>query len=163
VAEDKDHPDAWLKIKITQMQECVIGGYTEPRGSREHFGSLVLGLYDDQGKLIPVGQAGTGFNRRSEAAMITRLRRLETETSPFSIKPGSSRGIHYVKPELVAQIKFTEWTHEGPQKGKTAGGLKMRAPVFLGLREDKKPKECRFEAVKSARREVAKAEEGEAA
>ncbi|HUR36791.1 MAG TPA: non-homologous end-joining DNA ligase, partial [Terriglobales bacterium] len=129
----------WLKIKITQMQECVIGGYTEPRGSREHFGSLVLGLYDDAGKLIPVGQAGTGFNRKSEAEMAARLRKLETEQSPFAYKPDSSREIHFVKPQLVAQIKFTEWTHEGARKGAKSGGLKMRAPVFMGLRVDKKP------------------------
>jgi bifunctional non-homologous end joining protein LigD len=148
----------WLKIKITQMQECVIGGYTEPRGGREHFGSLVLGLYDDQGKLIPVGQAGTGFNRKSEAEMIARLKKLETEKNPFASKPDSSRGIQYVKPQLVAQIKFTEWTHEGQK-----GGLKMRAPVFMGLRADKKPQECRFELAKSSRREAARAEEGEAA
>ncbi|HUS19634.1 MAG TPA: non-homologous end-joining DNA ligase, partial [Terriglobales bacterium] len=153
----------WLKIKITQMQECVIGGYTEPRGGREHFGSLVLGLYDEQGRLIPVGQAGTGFNRKSEAEMIAKLRKLETEKSPFAFKPDSSRGLHYVKPQLVAQIKFTEWTHEGQAKGNKLAGLKMRAPVFLGLRKDKQPSECRFEAVKSARREAAKAEEGEAA
>jgi bifunctional non-homologous end joining protein LigD len=138
----------WLKIKVTQSQECVIGGYTEPRGSREHFGSLVLGLYDEQQRLIPVGQAGTGFNRKSEAEMIARLRRLETEKSPFAWKPESHRGMHYVKPQLVAQIKFTEWTHEGSANGKRPGGLKMRAPVFLGLRADKKPEECRFEVAK---------------
>jgi bifunctional non-homologous end joining protein LigD len=148
----------WLKVKITQSQECVVGGFTEPRGSREHFGSLVLGLYDDQGRLVPVGQAGTGFNRKVEAEMIARLRKLETPESPFAWKPESHRGIHYVKPKLVAQIKFTEWTHEGKK-----GGLKMRAPVFLGLRLDKKPKECRFEVAKRSRQEAEKAEHGDAA
>jgi bifunctional non-homologous end joining protein LigD len=108
----------------------------------------VLGLYDEQQRLIPVGQAGTGFNRKSEAEMIARLRRLETEKSPFAWKPESHRGMHYVKPQLVAQIKFTEWTHEGSANGKRPGGLKMRAPVFLGLRADKKPEECRFEVAK---------------
>jgi bifunctional non-homologous end joining protein LigD len=130
----------WLKIKSTMMQECVIGGYTDPRGSREHFGSLVLGLYDDHGKLVPVGQAGSGFTHKTHAAMWERLRKLESDESPFARKPEASRGIHYVRPELVAEIKFTEWTHEGEK-----GGLKMRAPVFQGLRFDKKAAECRFE------------------
>jgi bifunctional non-homologous end joining protein LigD len=130
----------WMKIKITQRQECVIGGYTDPRGSRENFGSLVLGLYDGNGKLIPVGQAGSGFNFKSHGEMFKRLQKLETDKSPFAARPDSSRGLHYVKPQLVAEIKFTEWTHEGQK-----GGLKMRAPVFVGLRTDKKPEECRFE------------------
>jgi bifunctional non-homologous end joining protein LigD len=129
-----------MKIKITQRQECVIGGYTDPRGSRENFGSIVLGLYDRNGKLIPVGQAGSGFNFKSHGEMFKRLQKLETDKSPFAARPDSSRGLHYVKPQLVAEIKFTEWTHEGQK-----GGLKMRAPVFVGLRTDKKPEECRFE------------------
>ncbi|HUQ50240.1 MAG TPA: non-homologous end-joining DNA ligase [Terriglobales bacterium] len=148
----------WLKIKITQRQECVIGGYTEPRGSREHFGSLLLGLYDEKGRLIPVGQAGTGFTRSSEAEVLRQLRKLETDKSPFAIKPDSSRGLHFVKPHLVAEIKFTEWTHEGQK-----GGIKMRAPVFQGLRIDKKPTECIFEVKKSAVREAAKAGKDDAA
>jgi bifunctional non-homologous end joining protein LigD len=130
----------WLKIKITQRQECVIGGYTDPRGSRENFGSIVLGLYDKNGKLVPVGQAGSGFNFKSHAEMFSRLKKIETEKSPFANKPDSTRGLHFVKPQLVAEIKFTEWTHEGQK-----GGLKMRAPVFVGLRTDKKAQECRFE------------------
>jgi bifunctional non-homologous end joining protein LigD len=126
------------------MQECVIGGYTDPKGTRENFGSLVLGLYDDTGKLIPVGQAGSGFTHASHAAMWKKLKAIETEKNPFAFKPESDRRLHYVKPELVAQIKFLEWTHEGGTGSKT-GGLKMRAPVFQGLREDKDPKECKFE------------------
>src|SRR6185369_14092659 len=98
----------WLKMKVTMRQECVIGGYTDPRGSRENFGSLVLGLYDDQGKLVPVGQAGSGFTQKTHAAMWERLRKLQTHESPFSRKPEASRGVHYVRPELVAEIKFTE-------------------------------------------------------
>lgn len=133
----------WLKIKITNSQECVIGGYTDPRGSREHFGSLVLGLYDDQDGLIPVGQAGSGFTEQSHEEMWQRLHKLETATSPFAEKPESPRHVHFVKPELVAQIKFTEWTHEGK-----SGAMRMRAPIYLGLRADKKPKECRFELAK---------------
>ncbi|MCU1305864.1 MAG: dependent ligase, partial [Acidobacteriaceae bacterium] len=148
----------WLKIKITQRQECVIGGYTDPRGSREYFGSLVLGLYDDKDRLIPVGQVGSGFTQKSQEEIWQRLKKLEISKSPFYVKPDSTRGLHYVRPVLVAEVRFTEWTHEGQK-----GGLKMRAPVFQGLRFDKKPEECRFEPKKSARVEARKAELGEAA
>ena len=148
----------WLKIKITQTQECVIGGYTDPKGSRENFGSLVLGLYDDKDRLIHVGNAGSGFTESSHAEMWKKLERLATAKSPFYGKLESTRKPHFVKPELVAQIKFTEWTHEGQK-----GGVKMRAPVFLGLRADKKPEECRLERPASTDEEVDKAEHGEAA
>ena len=134
----------WLKIKITQRQECVIGGYTDPRGSRENFGSLVLGLYDTKGNLIPVGQAGSGFTHASHAKMWETLHKLDTSKNPFTGKVDSPRKVHFVKPELVAEIKFTEWTHET-----NGGGLKMRAPVFQGLRKDKKPRECTFDLPKS--------------
>lgn len=144
----------WLKIKSTQTQECVIGGYTDPRGSRENFGSLVLGLYHDKGKLVPVGQAGSGFTHKTHEEMWKRLKRLHSDENPFTRKPESDRKIHYVRPELVAQIKFVEWTHEGQK-----GGLKMRAPVFQGLRNDKKPAECRFELPQPA----SKAKRGDAA
>jgi bifunctional non-homologous end joining protein LigD len=147
----------WLKIKIVKRQECVIGGYTDPRGSRENFGSIVLGLYDDRGRLVPVGQAGSGFTEESHAAMWKRLHALETKRSPFFGKVESTRPVHFVKPELVAEIKFTEWTHEGQ-----SGGMKMRAPVFQGLRFDKKAKECKFERPASASAEVRKAEAGDA-
>lgn len=148
----------WLKIKITQRQECVIGGYTDPKGSRENFGSLVLGLYDNKGRLIPVGQAGSGFTAQTHAAMWKKLEKLTVKTSPFFGKPESSRHLHFVKPELVAEIKFTEWTHEGQ-----SGQVKMRAPVFQGLRTDKSPRECVFDFAKSTRAEVKKAENGDAA
>jgi bifunctional non-homologous end joining protein LigD len=152
----------WLKVKSTMTQECVIGGFTDPRGSRENFGSLVLGLYDEQDRLIPVGQAGSGFTQKSHAEMWKKLAKLKSDTNPFARKPDASRGIHYVKPELVAQIKFVEWTHEATGASKTAG-LKMRAPVFQGIRTDKKPKECRFELPHKTRTEKSKAEHGEAA
>jgi bifunctional non-homologous end joining protein LigD len=148
----------WLKIKITQRQECVIGGYTDPRGSRENFGSLVLGLYDEKGRLIPVGQAGSGFTHASHAKMWDKLHKLETKQNPFSGKVDSPRKVHFVKPELVAEIKFTEWTHETG-----VGGIKMRAPVFQGLRADKVPRECTFEPTRSTGEEVQKAEGGDAA
>ncbi len=135
----------WLKIKIVRRQECVIGGFTDPRGSRENFGSLVLGLYDDKGRLLPVGQAGSGFTAQTHADMWKRLQPLETARSPFLGKVESDRRVHYIKPELVAEIKFTEWTHEGQ-----SGAVKMRAPVFEGLRLDKKPSECKFERAEHA-------------
>ena len=147
----------WLKIKITQRQECVIGGYTDPRGSREHFGSLVLGLYDKKGNLVPVGQAGSGFTHASHAEMWRKLHKLETKHNPFTGKVESPRKVHFVKPELVAEIKFTEWTHETD-----IGGIKMRAPVYEALREDKNPRECVFEFKHPVLDEVSKAERGKA-
>ncbi|HYN16104.1 MAG TPA: non-homologous end-joining DNA ligase [Terriglobales bacterium] len=148
----------WLKMKITQRQECVIGGYTDPKGSREHFGSVILGLYDDQGRLIHVGQAGSGFTQETHADMWQRLQRLKTSRSPFHGRVQTGRGMHWVKPELVAQIKFTEWTHETD-----GGGLKMRAPVYEGLRFDKNPRECIFVEPRSALKEARKAESGDVA
>ncbi len=135
----------WLKIKIVHEQECVIGGYTDPRGARENFGSVVLGLYDDNGRLVHVGQAGSGFTGQTHADLWKKLHKLETRQSPFNGRVESLRPVHFVKPELVAQVKFSEWTHEGQN-----GGMKMRAPVFLGLRFDKKPEECKFEMPEKA-------------
>src|SRR6185437_6569668 len=129
----------WLKMKITRRQECVIGGYTDPRGSREHFGSIILGLYD-KGRLLHVGQAGSGFTESTHEDMWRRLQKFKTDKTPFANKVESTRGTHWVKPELVAEIKFSEWTHETD-----GGGVKMRAPVYQGLREDKSPRECVFE------------------
>jgi bifunctional non-homologous end joining protein LigD len=145
----------WLKVKITRRQECVIGGYTEPRGSREHFGSVVLGLYDDAGRLVHVGQAGSGFDHRSHADTWKRLQELRTDENPFHGKVDATRRAYWVKPELVAEIKFSEWTHETE-----GGGLKMRAPIFQGLRRDKPPCECVFEKEKPALQEAAQAEGG---
>lgn len=130
----------WLKIKITKQIECVIGGYTEPEGAREYFGSIVLGLYDNNGRLIHIGQAGTGFDRKTLSDVWKLLHGLETKTNPFHGPVDAGRKAHWIKPELVAEIRFTEWTHETSE-----GGLKLRAPVFLGLREDKAPRECTFE------------------
>ncbi|HYK49826.1 MAG TPA: non-homologous end-joining DNA ligase [Terriglobales bacterium] len=136
----------WLKIKITQRQECVIGGFTDPEGSRQYFGSLVLGLYDKHGHLIHVGQAGTGFNYKTLKELYDKLHPLETKTNPFHGEIGGLRKVHFVTPKLVAEIKFSEWTHETAE-----GGMKLRAPVFMGLRFDKDPKECVLEeAVPSA-------------
>jgi bifunctional non-homologous end joining protein LigD len=127
----------WLKIKITQTLDCVIGGYTDPEGSRSYFGSIVLGLYDNKGDLIHIGQAGTGFDEAMLKQVWQALQKLETKRSPFPHGVEALRTVHWVKPELVAEIKFTEWTHESAE-----GGMKLRAPVFLRLRKDKDPKEC---------------------
>ncbi|HXM62732.1 MAG TPA: non-homologous end-joining DNA ligase [Terriglobales bacterium] len=128
----------WLKIKVTQTIDCVVGGYTDPEGSRQYFGSIVLGLYDKKGRLIHVGQAGTGFNQAMLKEIWQVMKELETNRNPFYGDVDAAH-VHWVKPERVAEIKFTEWTHET-----TEGGMKLRAPVFLGLREDKDPKECTF-------------------
>jgi bifunctional non-homologous end joining protein LigD len=144
----------WLKIKITRRQECVIAGYTDPKGSRENFGSIVLGLYDENGRLVHVGNAGSGFTGSTHAALWKKLNALKTDKNPFGEKIESTRRPHWVKPELVAEIKFSEWTHEGER-----GGIKMRAPIFQGLRMDKKPRECVFEFPRHTQAEVRKAEE----
>ncbi len=130
----------WLKIKITQRRECVIAGYTDPEGSREYFGSLVLGLYDRHGRLIHVGQAGTGFDQKTLKEIFARLQPLKMKQNPFYGEIGGLRKVHFVRPELVAEIKFAEWTHETAE-----GGMKLRAPVFMGLRFDKSAEECRLE------------------
>jgi len=127
-------------MKITRQQECVIGGYTDPRGSREHFGSIVLGLYDEKERLLHVGQAGSGFTEKTHEDMWRLLQKLKADKNPFANKVESTRRTHWVKPELVAEIKFSEWTHETD-----GGGVKMRAPVYQGLRTDKSPRECVFE------------------
>jgi bifunctional non-homologous end joining protein LigD len=134
----------WLKIKITQTVDCVIGGYTDPEGSREYFGSIVLGLYDKKGNLVHVGQAGTGFDHAKLKEISKVLKKRETKQSPFPQGIVALRTAHWVKPELVAEIKFTEWTHETAE-----GGMKLRAPVFLRLRDDKEPKDCSLEQVVS--------------
>jgi bifunctional non-homologous end joining protein LigD len=131
----------WLKIKITHRLECVIGGYTEPEGSRAHFGSVVLGLYDKNGQLIHVGQAGSGFDQKSLDEVWKRLKQCETRKNPFFGEVEALRKVFWVKPELVAEIEYAEWT-DGASSG---NGPKLRAPVFLGLRDDKAPNECLLE------------------
>jgi bifunctional non-homologous end joining protein LigD len=131
----------WLKIKIRQRLECVVGGYTEPEGSRAHFGSLVLGLYDQKGRLIHVGQVGSGFDQKLLEEIWSLLKELETKKNPFFGEVEALRKTFWVKPELVAEVEYAEWTG-----GTTEGsGPKLRAPVFLGLRDDKDAKECVLE------------------
>ncbi len=120
----------WLKIKCEQSAELVIGGYTPPEGSRIAFGALLLGYYNDQGQLVYAGKVGTGFNRRTLQDILARLLPLRQPRSPFAKVPGVAepeRGAFWVRPELVAQVKFGNWTRDGV----------VRHPSFQGLREDK--------------------------
>ena len=120
----------WLKLKIEGRQEFVVGGWTDPEGSRAGFGALVVGTYDAEGKLRYAARVGTGFDHATLRTLRARLDRLATRTSPFAAVPPEVRGAHWVRPELVAEVKFTEWTDSG----------NLRHPSFQGLREDKDPR-----------------------
>jgi bifunctional non-homologous end joining protein LigD len=117
----------WLKLKCGNEQELVIGGYTEPHGSREELGALLLGYYD-RGRLRYAGKVGTGFDRETLRDLARRLAPLRRPDSPFADE-APARGTIWVEPRLVAQIGFSEWTRDG----------RLRHPRFLGLREDKDP------------------------
>lgn len=119
--------NCWLKIKVLNEQEFVIGGFT--KGEREYFGALVLGVQED-GKLRHAGQVGTGFDHKLMKAIYKRLEPLITKSSPFAVKP-KIKDVTWVKPELVCQVRFLERTAEGM----------LRAPVFVALREDKEAAE----------------------
>jgi len=119
----------WLKFKCIHEQELVVAGFTEPRGSRAGFGALLLGYYQ-QKRLRYAGKVGTGFDDQTLTDLRKRLDKLEIEKNPFSADVGRGETVHWVKPRLVAQIGFTEWT----------GDNKLRHPRFLGLRRDKDPK-----------------------
>lgn len=120
----------WLKIKTQKRQEAVICGFTRPRASRKHFGALVLGAYAD-GRLTYVGSVGTGFTERSLEDLSARLAPLVASKSPFAEAPKTNMPVTWVEPRLVGEVKFREWTSEGI----------MRQPVFLGLRDDKSPRQ----------------------
>ena len=120
----------WLKVKCSKREEFVIGGFTKPAGSRAHFGALLLGYYDHGKKLIYAGRVGTGFNEKMLAALHEKLGKLVQVKSPYANLSGTSgdaRDVSWVKPELVAEIQFSNWTDEGL----------LRHPSFQGLREDK--------------------------
>ena len=136
----------WLKIKIRHRMECVVGGYTQPEGTRAHFGSLVLGLYDKKERLIHVGQVGSGFDQNLLGKLMKELKKRETKKNPFYGDVEALRKVTWVQPELVAQVEYAEWT-EGANTG---SGPKLRAPVFLGLRDDKDPKKCTLEQARGA-------------
>jgi bifunctional non-homologous end joining protein LigD len=126
----------WLKIKCINSQEFVIGGFTDPAGSRTGFGALLVGAYED-GNLVYCGRVGTGYTDKLLKELHSRLKSLQQKAAPFSNPPQgtAARSVHWVKPELVAQVTFTSWTQDRI----------LRHPSFQGLREDKRPAEIRFE------------------
>lgn len=136
IAKRRDSPylerraRTWLKIKTHLEQEVVIGGWTEPRGSRERFGALLLGVYE-RGALRYVGHVGTGFDSQTLERVMRALKPLEIRRSPFATEPPSNSPAHWVRPVKVAEVKFGEWTKDGI----------MRQPVFVGLRDDKAAKD----------------------
>ena len=124
----------WLKIKCQRRQEFVIGGYTDPQGGRSYFGALHLGVYEGE-RLVYVSKVGTGFDAKSLKRIWDRLKPLERARSPFDVGTPTGRGHHWVEPRLVAEVRFTEWTDDGG----------LRHPAFLGLRDDKRPQDCKRE------------------
>ena len=139
---------AWIKLKCVNEQEFVIGGYTPPEGSRKYFGAILVGYYKEN-RLMFAGKVGTGFTANSLLMLHKKFRAEERDDCPFedlpskqngkwvqAITPSMMRKLHWVNPVFVCEIKFAEWTRDG----------KLRAPVFLGLRDDKKPKEVVREA-----------------
>ncbi|MFZ3243847.1 MAG: non-homologous end-joining DNA ligase, partial [Candidatus Acidiferrales bacterium] len=125
---------AWLKFKTDEEVDAVVGGWTEPRGSREHFGALLLGLYDDA-KLAFVGGVGSGFTVESQKKLWPILQSLKTEQCPFAERPDTREKATWVKPKLVARARFGGWTE----------GTHLRQPRFVGLQEDRDPRECTLE------------------
>ncbi len=117
---------AWRKVKLVKEQEFVVGGWTEPRQTRQYFGALLLGVHEGDG-LKYVGHTGTGFDHKELARVSALLKKREIKTPPFSERVKTNEPAHWVRPELVAQIRFTEWTADD----------KLRHPVYLGLRDDK--------------------------
>jgi bifunctional non-homologous end joining protein LigD len=119
----------WLKFKCSNEQEFIVVGWTEPRGSRSGLGALLVG-YHEEGSLRFGGKVGTGFNEQELARLSAKLRRLERSTAPLDDTKGiAMKGVHWVRPQLVAQVGFAEWTPDG----------KLRHPRYLGLRDDKSP------------------------
>lgn len=118
--------DDWLKIKNGNRQEVVIGGFTEPKGTRNHFGALVVGVYK-RGKLIYVGHVGGGFDEKTLTRLKNKLQPLVQPNSPFAQKPETNAPVTWVKPVLLAEVAYSNWTADG----------QMRHPVFIGLRDDK--------------------------
>jgi len=121
----------WLKIKTVLRQEFVVVGWTEPRGSRNHIGALLLGLYR-KSELTYAGHVGTGFDESTLRELYRRLAPLEVKRSALAAAPKTNSPAHWVRPRLVAEIKFGEWTRDGI----------LRQPVYVGLRIDKRPEDC---------------------
>ncbi|HEY6959848.1 MAG TPA: DNA ligase D [Candidatus Limnocylindria bacterium] len=142
---------AWVKVKAFKTMECVVGGWTEGQGGRSStMGALLLGVYRD-GKLMPVGHVGSGFDERTLRELLARLRERETARSPFAVDPRVNQKAHWCQPELVCDVRYVELTREGT----------LRAPSYRGLREDVSPLECtgeeRPEPTKTALRAAARA------
>ena len=128
-------PD-WCKIKLVRQQTCVVGGWTEPRGSRGFFGALLLGVHDETGLLRYVGHSGAGFSEAELGRVWQQLRPLASSECPFTPRPKTTNERpHWVTPRLVAEVKFTEWTADGI----------LRHPTYLGMRDDVMPKSVRKE------------------
>jgi bifunctional non-homologous end joining protein LigD len=127
---------AWRKIKILQRQDCVVGGFTDGRGSRAYFGALLLGVWDG-GTLAYVGHAGTGFTGRELERLARTLEPLETPTCPFAVRPRTNERPHWTRPEVVVSVGFTEWTDDGV----------FRHPKYLGVRDDVDPRSVRREPI----------------
>lgn len=125
----------WLKFKCVRQQEFVIGGWTDPKGSRIGFGALLIGFYRN-GKLVYAGEVGTGYDDETLERMSKRLKKIEIDDSPFDKGDTPAKEVHWVEPRLVGEVGFTEWTSED----------KLRHPRFLGLRRDKKPENVHKEA-----------------
>jgi bifunctional non-homologous end joining protein LigD len=121
---------SWLKFKCMESQELIIIGYSDPHGGRTGFGAIMVGYYDE-GELQYAGKVGTGFDEVTLDEMYRKMSRLEIEKSPLADKDVGERGVHWIKPKLIAQVGFTEWTGSGA----------LRHPRFLGLRDDKNAKD----------------------
>lgn len=143
--EPGKRPHSWLKLKIEFREEFVVGGYTDPRNAREHIGSLLLG-YFDKNRFIYAGHSGGGFTREGLSDMHKRLKPLERKTSPFEETPKTNEKAHWVKPEVVVEVKFSEWTAD----------RRLRQPIFVGLRDDKDAKDVEIEATSVQQKPVRK-------
>lgn len=124
----------WLKLKLEFRQEFVVGGWTEPRNTRQHIGALLLGYYD-RGRLIYAGNMGGGFDNAGLAEMYEQLAPSERKTSPFDETPRPREPVHWVTPKVVVEVKFNEWTADG----------KLRQPIYVGTRDDKDPRTVKRE------------------
>ncbi len=125
----------WRKLKLVRHQTCVVGGWTAPRGSRPFLGALLLGVYDDDGRLHYIGHTGAGFSDAELGRVWKKLQALRVKASPFAVAPRTNERPSWVRPVLVAEVRFTEWTADG----------KLRHPTYLGLRDDVRPETVRRE------------------
>jgi bifunctional non-homologous end joining protein LigD len=153
IYESNRRSRAWRKVKLVQVEEFVVGGWTDPRLTRSHLGALLLGMFDGKtGKLRYTGHTGTGFTERELARLHALLRARATEDCPFRQRPPSNEHPHWVRPDLVVQVKFSEWTDEGY----------LRHPVYLGLRDDVEAGSVRWREPRAARSADAGGGQGEA-